>query len=99
MPMLYEAWVSIKEGERNRYNEYRDGNKLHINHNQCSRRIIRGFCIGKANWHLIDTIDGAKASAIIYSIAETAKANHMKPYKNPKTYGRKCFKRRRHSIT
>ena len=29
---------------------------------------------------MIDTINGAKASAIIYSIAETAKANHLKPY-------------------
>jgi len=29
---------------------------------------------------MIDTINGAKASAIIYSIAETAKANNLKPY-------------------
>ena len=48
--------------------------------NNAAEGAIRGFCIGKANWHLIDTIDGAKASAIIYSIAETAKANYLKPY-------------------
>lgn len=48
--------------------------------NNAAEGAIRGFCIGKANWHLIDTIDGAKASAIIYSIAETAKANNLKPY-------------------
>ena len=29
---------------------------------------------------MIDTIKGADASAIIYSIAETAKANNLKPY-------------------
>ena len=29
---------------------------------------------------MIDTISGAKASAIIYSIAETAKANNLKLY-------------------
>ena len=29
---------------------------------------------------MIDTINGAKSSAIIYSIAETAKANNLKPY-------------------
>ena len=29
---------------------------------------------------MIDTIAGAEASAIIYSIAETAKANNLKPY-------------------
>lgn len=29
---------------------------------------------------MIDTINGATSSAIIYSIAETAKANDLKPY-------------------
>lgn len=48
--------------------------------NNAAEQAIRGFCIGKANWHMIDTINGAKASAIIYSIAETAKANSLKPY-------------------
>ncbi|MFR6512769.1 MAG: hypothetical protein ACLUP8_01885 [Ruminococcus sp.] len=41
---------------------------------------MRGFCIGKKNWVMIDTIAGAKSSVIIYSIAETAKANNLKPY-------------------
>lgn len=31
---------------------------------------------------MIDTINGAKSSAIIYSIAETAKANNLKPYED-----------------
>ena len=48
--------------------------------NNASERAIRSFCIGKKNWQMIDTINGAKASAIIYSIAETAKANNLKPY-------------------
>ena len=48
--------------------------------NNASERAIRGFCIGKKNWQVIDTINGAKTSAIIYSIAETAKANNLKPY-------------------
>ena len=29
---------------------------------------------------MIDTINGAKSSAIIYSIVETAKSNHLKPF-------------------
>ena len=49
-------------------------------HNNAAEQSIRGFCIGKKNWVMIDTIAGAKSSAIIYSIAETAKANHLKPY-------------------
>ncbi|WHH57921.1 IS66 family transposase [Petroclostridium sp. X23] len=48
--------------------------------NNASERAIRGFCIGKKNWQVIDTIRGATSSAIIYSIAETAKANNLKPY-------------------
>lgn len=48
--------------------------------NNASERAIRGFCIGKKNWQMIDTINGAHSSAVIYSIAETAKANNLKPY-------------------
>lgn len=48
--------------------------------NNATESTIRGFCIGKKNWRLIDTVNGAKSSAIVYSIAETAKANNLKPY-------------------
>ena len=48
--------------------------------NNASERAIRGFCTGKKNWEMIDTVNGATSSAIIYSIAETAKANQLKPY-------------------
>ena len=48
--------------------------------NNASERAIRGFTVGRKNWQMIDTINGANASAVIYSIAETAKANNLKPY-------------------
>lgn len=48
--------------------------------NNASERAIRGFCVGKKNWEMIDTVNGANSSAIIYSIAETAKANNLKPF-------------------
>lgn len=48
--------------------------------NNAAEQSIHGFCIGKKNWVMIDTVAGAKSSAIVYSIAETAKANHLKPY-------------------
>ncbi len=48
--------------------------------NNAAEQSIRGFCVVKKNWVMIDTVAGAKASAIIYSIAETAKANSLKPY-------------------
>ncbi len=48
--------------------------------NNATESTLRGFCIGKHNWRLIDTVRGAKSSAIIYSITETAKANGLKVY-------------------
>ena len=48
--------------------------------NNAAEQSIRGFCVGKKNWVMIDTIAGAESSAILYSIAETAKANNLKPY-------------------
>ena len=48
--------------------------------NSATERAIRPFTIGRANWHIIDTVHGAEASAIIYSLVETAKANKLKIY-------------------
>lgn len=41
----------------------------------------KGICFFCRKQVIIDTIRGAQSSAMIYSIAETAKANHLKPYK------------------
>ncbi len=43
-------------------------------------RSIRAFCVGKKNWVFIDSVKGAEASAIIYSISETAKLNSLSTY-------------------
>ena len=48
--------------------------------NNAAEQSIRPFCVGKKNWVMIDTVAGAEANAMIYSIAETAKANNLKPY-------------------
>lgn len=48
--------------------------------NNATERAIRPFTIGRNNWLFCDTPKGAEASAIIYSIVETAKANKLKPY-------------------
>ncbi len=42
---------------------------------------LRSFCLHKHAWKLIDSIDGAKSSAIVYSITETAKANNLNPFR------------------
>jgi transposase len=48
--------------------------------NNAAETAIRSFCVGKNNWHVIDTVHGAESSAIAYSLAESAKANNLKPY-------------------
>ena len=45
-----------------------------------SERALRNFTIGRKNWMTINTIRGAQASAIIYSITETARANNLNVY-------------------
>ena len=45
-----------------------------------SERALRNFTIDRKNWMTINTIRGAQASAIIYSITETARANNLNVY-------------------
>ena len=49
--------------------------------NNATEGALRSFCLHKHAWKLIDSIDGAKSSAIIYSITETAKANNLSPFR------------------
>lgn len=49
--------------------------------NSASERALRPFCIGRKNWLFCNTERGAKASANIYSISETAKLNNLRPLK------------------
>ena len=48
--------------------------------NNDAERSIRKFVIGRKNWVIVDTVKGAKASAVLYSIAESAKANGLRTY-------------------
>ena len=48
--------------------------------NSASERALRTFTIGRKGWVLINSIKGANASAVIYSITETAKLNGLNPY-------------------
>jgi transposase len=41
---------------------------------------IRPFAVGRKNWLFSKTPNGAKASAVVYSIIETAKANGLTPF-------------------
>lgn len=56
-----------------------DDGRLEIDNNR-AERSIKPFVIGRKNWLFANTVRGAKVSAIIYSIVETAKENGLNPY-------------------
>ena len=48
--------------------------------NNTAERAIRPFTLGRKNWVNVDSIRWAEASAIMYSLVETAKANGLRVY-------------------
>ena len=53
--------------------------RLELSNNR-AERAIKPFIIGRKNWLFANTARGATASAIIYSIIETAKLNNLNPF-------------------
>ena len=45
--------------------------------NNAAENAIRPFIVGRKNWIFTDTLKGAAASAAVYSLVETAKANGL----------------------
>ena len=56
----------------------RDG-RLNIDNNR-AENAIRPFVVGRKNWLFSASVAGAAASANLYSLIETAKANGLEPY-------------------
>lgn len=50
-----------------------------LDNNRCEN-AIRPFVVGRKGWLFSDTVPGAVASANLYSIVETAKANGVEPH-------------------
>jgi transposase len=45
-----------------------------------AENAIRPFALGRRNWLFADTVKGARASATLYSLVSTARANGLEPY-------------------
>lgn len=58
---------------------YLDDGHLSIDNNS-AERAIKNFAVGRRNWLFAKSIRGADASAVVYSITETALLNGLKPY-------------------
>ena len=65
-------------------NIYTTDGRLNMDNNLCEN-AIRPFVIGRKNHLFSDTVSGAKASANLYSLIETAKANGLEPHQYLKT--------------
>lgn len=92
----YFAWIKQQQRKNNSSTNLKEAVTYSINQetylraflndpelpldNNDAERSIKAFCVGKHSWHIIDSTRGARASALLYSIAETAKANNLKPY-------------------
>jgi len=58
---------------------YLEDGRLAIDNNR-AENAIRPFVVGRKNWLFSDSVNGVTASANLYSLIETAKANGLEPY-------------------
>nr|WP_274601039.1 IS66 family transposase [Fusicatenibacter saccharivorans] len=58
---------------------YLEDGHLSIDNNS-AERALKNFAVGRRNWLFAKSVRGAGASALVYSITETALLNHLKPY-------------------
>jgi len=96
LPILeeYYAWLrtvhpekgsKLEEAVRYSLNQkqhlmaYLDNGEIPISNN-LAENAIRPFTLGRKNWLFCDTPKGAEASAIVYSLVESAKANGIEPF-------------------
>lgn len=73
---------------------YIEDGRLEIDTN-LAENAIRPFARGRRAWLFADSVSGAKASAMLYSLVETAKANGLEPY----AYLRRLFEQLPHANT
>lgn len=97
LPLLeeYYAWLNtvrpekgskLEEAVRYSLNQkqqlmaFLDNGKVPIPNN-LAENAIHPFTLGRKNWLFCDTPKGAEASAIVYSLVESAKANGIEPFR------------------
>jgi transposase len=70
--------IAYARSQWNKLTVFLQDGRLEIDNNR-SERTIKPFVIGRKNWLFANTPRGATASALIYSIVETAKENNLDP--------------------
>lgn len=71
--------IAYALGQWPRLRHYHKDGRLRPDNN-LAENAIRPFVVGRKNWLFSGNAAGAKASATLYSLIETAKANGLEPY-------------------
>ena len=71
--------LNYTQAQWSRLIRYLDDGRIEADNNHCEN-AIRPFVLGRKAWLFADTPAGATASARLYSLIETAKANGLEPY-------------------
>jgi len=77
--LLGKAFV-YTQSQWHRLTKYLEDGNISMDNN-LAENAIRPFVVGRKNWLFADTVEGAKASAALYSLVETAKVNGLEPYR------------------
>jgi transposase len=76
---LFGLAVNYGRNQWTKLVRFLEDGRIEISNNR-SERSIKPFVIGRKNFLFCNTPRGARASALIYSIVETAKENGLNPY-------------------
>jgi transposase len=71
--------IAYSLNQWNKLTRYTEDGRLNIDNNR-AERAVKPFVIGRKNWMFSNTATGAKGSAVLYSLVETAKANGLIPF-------------------
>lgn len=71
--------IGYLRSEWPRLSVYIEDGRLSIDNNAVEN-AIRPFAVGRKNWLFSDRPEGARSSAVLYSLVETAKLNGLNPY-------------------
>jgi len=74
-----ETAVRYSLNQKQQLMAFLDSGEIPISNN-LAENAIRPFTLGRKNWLFCDTPKGAEASAIVYSIVESCKANGIEPF-------------------
>ncbi len=75
----FEKALTYIQNRKDTISRYLDDGRCSFSNN-ASERTVKDFVIGRKNWLFSDSVKGADASSVIYSIVATAKANEVNVY-------------------